>query len=292
MNNYNIWALKTISDKERLYKYDDILTSQYSYDSNVANSRQILEGDYVILIDKKHILGFAKIDRITEKPSIKEISRCPECDTTTFDTRKTKHPKHRCRNKHEFSEPVIIKQNVTTFSAFYKESFIRSVDNIPITILRPYYHKGYNGNMSMQNISPQFFKNNVNNTFEKLKNGKYYISPNEAEHIIDTKVDYSPNNEDSRVLINSSIRARRGQQKFRDTLLQRFDERCAITNCSIKHLLEAAHIKPYRGEHDNSPSNGIILRTDIHTLFDLGLVGIEPKTGRVHVDVSIYERWI
>ncbi len=39
----------------------------------------------------------------------------------------------------------------------------------------------------------------------------------------------------------------------------------------------AAHIKAYRGEQDNHPDNGLLLRSDIHTLFDVDLHGIEPE---------------
>ena len=41
-------------------------------------------------------------------------------------------------------------------------------------------------------------------------------------------------------------------------------------------MLEAAHISPYRGGEDNHSENGLLLRADIHTLFDLDLLGIEP----------------
>jgi putative restriction endonuclease len=46
-------------------------------------------------------------------------------------------------------------------------------------------------------------------------------------------------------------------------------------------LLEAAHLRPYRGVGDNHPSNGLLLRSDLHTLFDLDMLGIEPDTLRV-----------
>jgi HNH endonuclease len=37
---------------------------------------------------------------------------------------------------------------------------------------------------------------------------------------------------------------------------------------STLDILEAAHISPYRGEEDNHPENGLLLRADLHTLFD------------------------
>ena len=43
-------------------------------------------------------------------------------------------------------------------------------------------------------------------------------------------------------------------------------------------IVEAAHIKPYAEEPDDDPANGLLLRADLHTLFDLHLIGIEPNT--------------
>ena len=47
-------------------------------------------------------------------------------------------------------------------------------------------------------------------------------------------------------------------------------------------MLEAAHIRPYRGEADNHAENGLLLRADLHTLFDFDLMGVEPSTLIVH----------
>ncbi len=78
-----------------------------------------------------------------------------------------------------------------------------------------------------------------------------------------------------------SIRIRRGQPAFRAALLKAYAARCVITGCSVEDVLEAAHIFPYRGILTNHVSNGLLLRTDIHTLFDCGLLGIHPDTRRV-----------
>lgn len=93
---------------------------------------------------------------------------------------------------------------------------------------------------------------------------------------------------DYRKLVDRQIRERRGQQQFREALRRRYGDRCVITGCELLHVLEAAHIRPYRGENDNHPENGLLLRSDIHTLFDLDLLGIAPETLRVelHPDVA------
>jgi hypothetical protein len=46
-------------------------------------------------------------------------------------------------------------------------------------------------------------------------------------------------------------------------------------------VLEAAHISPYSGPSSSHASNGLLLRADIHTLFDCGLVAFDPKTREV-----------
>ena len=56
-----------------------------------------------------------------------------------------------------------------------------------------------------------------------------------------------------------------------------------ITGCKVLSLLEATHIRLYKTSADNNPDNGLLLRTDIHTLFDLNLVGIEPVSLKIHV---------
>jgi putative restriction endonuclease len=80
---------------------------------------------------------------------------------------------------------------------------------------------------------------------------------------------------DAREKILASIVRRQGQPEFRRRLLDAYDGRCAITECDVVDALEAAHIVPYCGPKSNHPSNGLLLRADVHTLFDLGLVSID-----------------
>jgi hypothetical protein len=98
---------------------------------------------------------------------------------------------------------------------------------------------------------------------------------------------YVPSNLDERDVTERQIRARRGQTAFRQALRMRFGDICLVTRCSLPDLLEAAHISPYRGAKDHHPSNGLLLRADIHTLFDLDLLGIDPETLQVHLHPRI-----
>lgn len=76
---------------------------------------------------------------------------------------------------------------------------------------------------------------------------------------------------------------RRGQPEFRAALIEAYQGRCAVTHYNAVSALEAAHIVPYWGPKTNHISNGLLLRADIHTLFDLDLIGIEPQSLRIAV---------
>ena len=82
---------------------------------------------------------------------------------------------------------------------------------------------------------------------------------------------------DRRKIVLRSIKERRGQQRFRQKLLRALGGECIISGCRLVDLLEAAHIAPYLGESDNHVSNGLLLRADLHTLFDLNLLAIDPR---------------
>ncbi|SRR6266540_693526 len=81
----------------------------------------------------------------------------------------------------------------------------------------------------------------------------------------------------------ASIVRRRGQPEFRQRLLNAYARKCAISGCDAVEALEAAHIIAYRGPETNHPTNGILLRTDLHTLFDLGLLAVDTSTMAVVV---------
>lgn len=98
--------------------------------------------------------------------------------------------------------------------------------------------------------------------------------------------------EDQRQL--RAIFLRRGQRDFRDRLLSAWKRRCVVTECRIEALLEAAHITPHSSEPNYRTSNGLLLRADIHTLFDLKLLSIDEYM-RVHLAPDLiyseYKNW-
>jgi hypothetical protein len=89
--------------------------------------------------------------------------------------------------------------------------------------------------------------------------------------------------EDARSKILAAVVRRRGQSTFREALRKAYGDRCCLTDCTLVEVLEAAHIHPYLGDHTNVVPNGLLLRADIHTLFDLFLLCIDPTNLTVQI---------
>jgi putative restriction endonuclease len=92
---------------------------------------------------------------------------------------------------------------------------------------------------------------------------------------------------DAREKILALIVRRQGQPEFRRRLIEAYEGRCTITGCDVADALEAAHILPYCGPSSNNASNGLLLRADVHTLFDLGLVTIDSGNMTVVVAAAL-----
>jgi len=102
------------------------------------------------------------------------------------------------------------------------------------------------------------------------------------------KVKFDPSDlTDARDKVLREIAQRRGQKSFRQALLKAYDGSCAISRTRVEAVLEAAHITPYLGEYTNHITNGLLLRTDLHTLFDLHLIKINPTSGKVEISSTL-----
>ncbi len=77
-------------------------------------------------------------------------------------------------------------------------------------------------------------------------------------------------------------RMRPGQGEFRDLLMAKLGK-CVISGETLVELLEAAHIHPYAAAADDTLANGLLLRADLHALFDADLLAVDPVNRRVAV---------
>lgn len=85
----------------------------------------------------------------------------------------------------------------------------------------------------------------------------------------------------------ASVAVRPEQAAFRRRVFLAWGGRCAITECDVRSALDAAHRKgrDWRAGH-NLASDGLLLRKDLHALYDAGLLGVSDQ-GVVSLDPSI-----
>jgi putative restriction endonuclease len=69
---------------------------------------------------------------------------------------------------------------------------------------------------------------------------------------------------------------RRGQGTFRVAVTEAYQRACAVTQEHSLPALEAAHIKPFGEDGPHAVSNGLLLRSDLHRLFDRGYITVTP----------------
>lgn len=102
------------------------------------------------------------------------------------------------------------------------------------------------------------------------------------------RIPFDPTNiQDDREKVTVSIVQRQGQPEFRQMLIKAYNGQCAITETNAEQALEAAHIIQYKGKESNHISNGLLLRADIHTLFDLGLISVNTETMTVTISSKL-----
>jgi len=102
------------------------------------------------------------------------------------------------------------------------------------------------------------------------------------------KVTKEQKNHDEKVRFRTAqVEQRIGQPQFRAKLMRAYNNKCAVTGCAVDEVLQAAHIRPVRKSGSHTCANGLLLRADIHNLFDRGLLTID-KNYVIHLDQSLH----
>lgn len=278
--NQKAWSFKAVGQDDLRYfgnnGYHDDSTSFYRYDNFVPNHKQVKKGDIVIITDRKNVLGISVIDNLSSAPYIKIRNRCPYegCAPAKLIHRKFKKPEWRCSNGHEFDYPKVEDAPALEFKADYKKNY-KPINSVSITDLISNTPR-YNVQSSIQEIDFEW----ANHLFGVVNQ----LSPTEAD-----SDDTLLNAEDQRKAVIRQIKQRRGQKAFRDSLIT-LAAQCAVSNCAIVDILEAAHITAYKNDTHNHVSNGLLLRCDIHTLYDLDLFAIDPDSLLIYFAPQILDK--
>ncbi len=138
------------------------------------------------------------------------------------------------------------------------------------------------------------FKTEISHYFDLLKERPPEIRhtpppgiplPEYPEGHLDATIDgWDPEKiKDSRQRVLAVVHLRQGQPRFRQALMDAYQRRCSISDWPVEETLEAAHITPYKGRETNDIQNGLLLRSDLHTLFDQGLISVDPEKLTVQI---------
>lgn len=254
--------------------YADVPDAFYVYDSTVHNSATVRSGDLVVVRDKKVALGAATIEKIDVVPGLtKQRNTCPACGFTNFKRRKVKTPPYLCLRdacRTTFHNPVPVDIDITRYTARYERTW-RALDGaITVEKLRT---TALN-NSKQESISPL----NVS-TLEVMLAQMLVNIPKPA-----TTTPPPPITGGHR---RALVKVRNGQAAYRQQLLQKYGLVCAVTGPCPAEALEAAHLLAFstHGRHD--VDEGLLLRSDIHKLFDRGLVAVHPSSLQVYVSSTI-----
>jgi len=271
------WIAMAFGDADN--PYADIPSSAYAYDDRVQNHKQVQVGDLLFLRNRAHLEGIGRIDRIEEGLGEKKLFRCPVCGSGRLHRRKGMLPPFKCNEGHEFGDPKEILLKVHTYKALFEGNWIPTGNKISIGELRPFELRD-SKQLAIMPVDAsglcRYVSRRCPNIADQLSiwSGMHPTALEDVD--ADNGSDLTPAGIDEREQIARGIRLRRGQATFRNSLIGRYDGRCVITGCSVLGVLEAAHIRPYRGPRDNHPANGVLLRSDLHTLFDLNRIAIDP----------------
>ena len=115
---------------------------------------------------------------------------------------------------------------------------------------KTYYTETEIGNQLYQQVTERLHKKSVN---KKTIFTEDSITRNEKEQL---------------------VKRRLGQGAFRVAVTEAYHRKCSVTGEKTLPVLDAAHIKPFSENGPNTTQNGILLRTDIHTLYDKGYITI------------------
>ena len=262
----SFWSCFTHQQRDPLsLSYGDELGQQYAYDSNVRNSRQIEVGDVLLIRDDHFVYGRGVVELIIPRPGVKRMRHCPTCGSVSKVTeRSTVLPRFRCgRCESDFDEPRYERKEVTEFVAHYGSTWIEFAAHAPVPSLEPIFTSKDRQN-AIRRLDPAAAVG-----FVELHLG--LVAP--------LGIEYEPHEWErhgGHVEVRSKVR--RFQDQFRNKLLDRYGENCAVTGQQPMEVLDAAHLYSYAETPVHRESGGLLLRKDVHRLFDAMLLTISADS--------------
>lgn len=196
---------------------------------------------------------------------------CPNCGRADFKGRKNLRPTFRCFEcKAEFDNPVAHRKVVTTYRSEHGTAWVDLAGAVDGATLRSLCDKP----ASQLSLRPL--------EWEKLR----AVLEGSGHSTLDTIV------KNTRQAIagghkHAIVRVRVGQREFRSKLLAEHGAVCAFSGPVPADVLEAAHLYSYATIGEHRDEGGLLLRRDLHRLFDLGRIVVDPRSFCLDVDEII-----
>lgn len=270
------WLLLSVGDKRQHggnSGYDDQADLYYSWDSTVPNSAEIKPGDAVVIWDKVRLLGVSVVEEITEDATEKLRFKCPHCGLASFKARQTKPISYRCfKCKGIFDAPVAQLTPITKYRSRHDAAWTPLEGLILGAQLRQLCYSP-KSQLSMRPLRWDAFQE--------------VLSSRGANIAVDRVAKRAPDFVFPQGHRYETVRVRRGQQAFREHLLGEQGQVCAFTGEAPAKVLEAGHLYSYAELGVHHQHGGLLLRRDIHRLFDDGSLAVDPMSFKVDVSASL-----
>ncbi|MER7192380.1 HNH endonuclease [Streptomyces flaveolus] len=255
--------------------YDDDPSQHYSWDDTVPNHGRIAVGDVIALWDKKYLIGVGVISEIETGRETKTLYFCPECKRADFKRRKRLTPACRCNQCGAlFEVPGSKIREVVTYRSRHGEAWMDGRGLLTGRELRALCDSP-DSQLSMRPARWEKLRDAI------LEAAGLTLDDVEGEDDEDAADTRRPIAGGHRM---KNVRTRVGQAPFRKQLLTDYGQVCAFTGPAPAGALQAAHLYSYADEEEHHDWGGLLLRNDIHSLFDRGQITVNPDTGRIEVD--------
>lgn len=260
--------------------YDDDPASHYSWNTTVPHALDLSVGDTLVLRSKVTLLGVGVLERIESREGQFERKRCPFCKGTDVRERRTLQPRYKCGSKDckkEFGDSEVRTENVDVeeFTGHYGASWVDLYGQIDAPRLKGFCLKPRTQH-AITEIRWEEFLAALSGKSRKITTVFTGIQP--------------PGTGDRRSTTHGhadrKVRVRLGQQAFRADMRKRFNDTCAFTGPMPHQVLDAAHLYSYSAEEYHHPHGGMLLRKDMHRLFDLGAISVNPEDHRIDVSAE------
>ncbi|MFF8400921.1 HNH endonuclease [Streptomyces sp. NPDC015684] len=253
--------------------YDDNPAVHYSWDSTVQNHARLAVGDVIALWDRKELIGVSVIEAIDTDTAEKTVYFCPQCQKSDIKRRQRRTPAYRCGQcRAQFDTPARKTKAVTTYRSLHSKVWMDCRGLLSGAELRALCDSP----KSQLSMRPA--------RWEKLRDALLEAAGEELP--LDLEGDgWAPIPGGHKI---SNVRVRVGQSAFRSRLLREQGEQCAVTGAAPAAVLEAAHLYSYADSGEHHDFGGLLLRRDIHRLFDIGQIAVDPHSGLIDIDPSLH----